>query len=618
MCGLVGYFDPSGRTVTPAEVIASMLGTLVHRGPDSSGTFAEESVALAFRRLEINDPAGGGQPMFGEDEQTVVVCNGEVFNHRELRRTLEQQGHRFSSGSDVEVLLHGFESSGESVVKELDGQFSFAVYDRRQRRLVLGRDRVGITPLYYAVERGVVVFASEVKALLRHPLVRREVDPAGLSQFLSLPGLVSPMTMFEGVHSLPPGHLLVVDESGIRLVEYWDLDYPQAAEYEHARHDAPERALHDELLASVDQRMRSDVECAFYLSGGLDSSLVVGMATALGKARTRTFSVDFDVEDLSERFFQQLVARAAASRHTEVRVTAAEVGASLRRVVWHSEMPLKESYNAASMALSASVRSHGLKAVQSGEGADELFAGYIGYQYDRHRASRGRGRELTPREQHRQLLWGSPHLLYDKDFIDLVELKRSLFSDCMLARVSPFDVAAEQVVDPARLAGRDLVHQRSYLDFKIRLPEHLLGAHGDRMALANGVEVRYPFLGNSVLEAARTLAPDLKLNGFTGKHVLRRIARDYVDDRVIEREKFAFQAHDADLLMRAGSTVFDEYLHPARIAREGYFDPDTITVLRAQWADRAVERPAVMGTDHLMVALTFGMLLEAFDLPYLT
>lgn len=619
MCGLVGYFDASARTTTPPEVVASMLDTLVHRGPDSDGTFTEGSVALAFRRLEINDPQHGRQPLYGEDGQTIVVCNGEIFNHRDLRRDLQHRGHRFASGSDVEVLVHGYESAGEEIIEQLDGQFSLAIYDRRRRRLVLGRDRVGVTPLFYVVERGVVVFASEVKALLRHPLVRREVNPAGLSQFLSLPGLVSPMTMFDGVRSVPPGHYLVVDESGIRLVEYWDLDYPHAAEHQDPDRADQEQALHAELLASVERRTRSDVECAYYLSGGLDSSLVVGMAGALNERQIRTFSVDFDVEDLSERRFQRAVAEATGTRHTEVRVTAAAVSESLRRVVWHAEMPLKESYNAASLALSATVRAHGLKAAQSGEGADELFAGYIGYQYDRLRASRHRvqDRELTQREQHRQLLWGSPHLLYDKDFVDLVELKRSLFSDRMLARVSPFDLGAEQVVDPARLAGRDLVHQRSYLDFKIRLPEHLLGAHGDRMALANGVEVRYPFLGNGVIESARTTAPEAKLSGFTGKQILRRIARGYVDPRIIDREKFAFQAHDAELLMQADAAIFDEYLNPARIAREGYFNPDAITALRVGRADREGERPAVMGTDHLMVALTFGMLLETFELPYL-
>jgi asparagine synthase (glutamine-hydrolysing) len=638
MCGIAGYADMGMTRGADPRILARMAETMTHRGPDSDGFFLADHVGLAVRRLSIVDLRTGDQPIGNDDGTVVVCCNGEIFNHQELREELRAKGHRFHTSCDVEVLVHLYEDLGTGLVHRLNGQFSFAIYDRRRRRLVLARDHVGITPLHYAVADGTLIFGSEIKALLAHPASPREVDLTGLDQVLVLPGLVSPRTMFRGISSLPPGHLLVLEDGKLSTERYWDLDYPLAASgpaapgLEPADHLA---ALERALLRSVDLRMRADVPHAYYLSGGLDSSLIAAMASKLAQGSpVRTFSVVFPDDRMSEQPYQRLMARSLAAEHTEVPVTPDDLRAQLADAVWHCECPLKESYNVASLRLSRAVRQQGTKVVLTGEGADELFAGYVGYKFDKMRAARNaRPRPRRPErsqrrerperppseeERLRARLWGNPQLGYGRDLAGLGRIRRALYSPQLAARQDSFSCLDQPLVDITQMTGRHILHQRSYLDFKLRLADHLLGDHGDRVALANSVETRYPYLDLDVIDCARAIPPDLTLRDFEEKYMMKQVAGTYLPMEIVQREKFAFHAHASPELVRRDGAWVDHYLRPSRIRREGYFNPEYVGELRRKCADQDFDLDLLVEDDVLMVVITHGMFLEAFDMPGLS
>jgi asparagine synthase (glutamine-hydrolysing) len=385
MCGIAGYLDLRGDGRIDRETLAAMTSTLTHRGPDAAGFHVEPNIGLGFRRLRIVDLATGDQPLYNEDGSLVLICNGEIFNEPELRRELAGRGHVFRSQSDVEVLLHLYEEHGVQLLDRLNGQFAFALYDTRRQRLLLARDHFGVNPLYFATVDGLLLFASEIKALLRHPAVPRRIDLVGLDQILSLPGPVSPRTLFEGIASLQSGHYLCVEDRRADLRQYWDLDYPpdgdgagsDVAEERHVE------ALADALRTSVRRRLRADVPVGLFLSGGLDSSLIAALAmeTAPGAAG-RSFSVAFRDAEIDESRFQRLMARRLGTSHHEIVVDGEAIAARLRDMVYHCECPVKETYNTCALALAESVRAAGVTVVLAGEGSDELFGGYPGYRFD--------------------------------------------------------------------------------------------------------------------------------------------------------------------------------------------------------------------------------------------
>jgi asparagine synthase (glutamine-hydrolysing) len=304
--------------------------------------------------------------------------------------------------------------------------------------------------------------------------------------------------------------------------------------------------------------------------------------------------------------------------HTEVPVTSADLLTSLPDVVRHCECPLKESYNGASLRLSRAVREQGAKVVLTGEGADELFAGYVGYKFDQLRVAReDRSRPLSAEQRLRSRLWGNPHLAYGRDFAGVTRTRQALYSRELAAQLEAFSCLAQPLVDPARLVGRHILHQRSYLDFKLRLADHLLGDHGDRVALANSVETRYPFLDLGVIECAQGMPPDLALRDFEEKYVVKRLADGYLPTEIVNREKFAFQAQTSPDLLRQGGKLIDRYLNPDRIRREGYFNPQTVQALRHRYSDDDFGLDLLVEDDLLMVVITFGIFLETFDLPNL-
>lgn len=622
MCGFAGYIDlGGGGAPADRDVLARMTRRLVHRGPDSDGYFAEGGFGLGFRRLSIIDLDGGDQPIFNEDGSVVLACNGEIFNYRELHDELVERGHAFRTRSDVEVLLHLYEEEGTSFLNRVNGQFAFVIYDRARGRLFAARDQMGINPLYYARAGGVLIFASEVKAVLEHPLAPREVDLTGLDQVFSFPGLVSPRTMFKGVESLPCGHLLTVEGGAVSVAEYWDLDYPLAEDAHACESEEFYVGRLGELLErSVSYRLQADVPVGFYLSGGLDSSVIGAMIGRVSpNSRRHSFSIGFEAKEICEAPFRRLLSGVVDSEHHEIVFDWAEISRRFSDMIYHAECPVKESYNTCSMALSEAARRAGVSVVLTGEGADELFAGYVGYRFDRYgtRGASPSDLDALLEEELRERLWGDRDFFYETDQHALRETKRAIYSAGVNELYDEFDCLKHPLVNAARVRGRHPVHQRSYLDFKLRLCDHLVADHGDRMALANSVEARYPFLDLSLVEFAARVPPGLKLKGFTEKYILKRVAEGLVPRQIIEREKFGFHAPGSPYLLRQGIEWVDDMLSPERLRRQGYFDAEVVGRLRAAYSREGFKLNLPFESDLLMVVLSFNVFLDLFDLPSL-
>jgi len=621
MCGIAGYLDLRGERPPERQILLQMTDALRHRGPDSAGFFEDHHLGMGFRRLSIIDLDGGDQPLFNEDGNIVLLCNGEIYNYRELRADLASRGHRFRTQSDVEVIAHLYEEYGQEFLTRLNGQFAIALYDRKQRRLLLARDQFGICPVFYGIFSGVLIFASEIKAILRHPLARREVNLTGLDQVLTFPGPVSPTTLFKGVDSLPNGHYISVANGHPQVVEYWDLHYPELSEMQPRQPDGYYiEGLQDLLRSSVQYRLQADVPVGFYLSGGLDSSLIGALASrATPEARTNSFSIVFGDRAMCESKYQRLMARALGSDHHEVQIDVEQVVNGLPLAVYHSEAPLKETYNAASLALSRLVRDRGVKVILTGEGADELFAGYIGYRFDRFRSDVEEESVDDLIEADLQArVFGQPALFYDTHFAANRELKAELYSREMNDRFPEFESLESLPIARSRLAGRHPLHQRSYLDFKLKLADHLISDHGDRMSMANSVEGRYPFLDIRVVEFAKQIPADLKLNGYTEKFILKKIGKDLLPGEIVEREKFAWYAPGMVELLNARNERIWDLLSRERIGREGYFNPDAVDRLKSRYTETGFSLNLPYEPDPLITVATFGLFLEAFSMPSLS
>jgi len=614
MCGFVGCLDLYERRPTDEQALRAMTAMLAHRGPDSEGILIDAGFGVGFRRLAVVDLEGGDQPLFNEDRSIVLVCNGEVFNDSELAAQQLGDRHQLRTRSDCEVIVHLYEELGDRLLDHLNGQFAFALYDRRERRLLLARDPVGIAPLYYAVVDGFFIFASEIKAILRHPRVRAEVDPVGLDQVVCFPGPVSPRTMFAGIRSLPPGCALVCSAGEPNVTRYWDLDYPVGE-------TMPVRTVGDiveELTArfetAVRRRLRADVPVGVYLSGGLDSALVAAFMRRIQPgADIRSFSIAFDDPEASEQRYQRLMAQTIALDHHEIRFSDDDIHRRFQRMIYHAECPVKETYNTCVMALSEATRAAGIKVILGGEGADELFAGYPGYRFDAFAALADAPASLSDAEQRcRQRLWGNCDVGYERRYAAFAERRRALYSDALRDRLADGDALSERLIDPDRLKGRHPVHQRSYLDLKLRLADHLLSEHGDHMLMANAVEGRYPFLDRDVIEFARRIPPGLKLRNFEEKYVLKRMAKTLVPRAIVEREKFGFHAAASPSLLQSSAAWVEDLLCAERIRRDGYFRVDTIEALKARCREPGLRLDPRHDDDLLLVVMSFNVLLDTF------
>jgi asparagine synthase (glutamine-hydrolysing) len=602
MCGIAGILPRDGDGVN-SELLKAMIGMLAHRGPDDAGIHIEPGAGLAHARLSIIDLAGGHQPMTNEDSSLWITFNGEIFNYLELREELLNKGHRFATTCDTEVILHLFEEEGEDCVQRLNGQWAFAIWDRNRRRLFLSRDRMGVRPIFYTWAGRTFVFGSEIKALFAHPEVTRELDFRGLDEIFTYWCTVPPRTVFQGVHELPPGHSMFVENGAATVRRYWDLDYePDAAEVDAASEERYADQLLDLLVDATRIRLRADVPVGAYLSGGLDSTLTTALIKKFTNARLRSFSVQFDEAEFDESPFQREAVRFLDTDHQEVRCNSAQIGAVLPQVIWHTEKPILRTAPAPLFVLSKLVRDSGYKVVITGEGSDEILGGYDIFKEAKIR----RFWRAQPDSQMRPVLLRRlyPYLdniqnqpdAYRKAFFH-INVDRNLepfFSHIprwqLTARLKTFfsdAVRAESGADGCHSAIAELLPhdysswhhfcQAQYLETKYLLPGYILSSQGDRVAMAHSVEGRFPFLDHRVVEFASKLPVGLKMKVLNEKYLLRRCAKDLIPASVLNRRKQPYRAPEGtSLLAPAAREYVEDLLSPAQVERDGIFDAHAV------------------------------------------
>ena len=530
MCGIAGklVFDSSAR-VSRGDILR-MIAPIAHRGPDGRGVHLDGNIGLGHVRLSIIDLNTGAQPMSNEDETVWIVFNGEIYNFAALREQLQAKGHIFRSHSDTEVILHAYEEFGTDCVNELRGMFAFAIWDSKQRRLFVARDRIGIKPLYFCTTGQEFYFASELKAILTDPAVSREINLPAIRQFLSFHYLPGTETLFKNIHKLPPGHSLMVESGRVTQQRYWDLRFTRQR-WQMPFAEATEE-LHGLLAATVRDHMIADVPVGILSSGGVDSSAILNFAVQATDKKIKTFTVGFDGDQVvDERPYARLTAKRFGTEHFETSISADDFWNFLPAYVWHMEEPVCEPPAVALFYVSRLAREH-VKVVLSGEGGDEAFAGYPNYPnmlwLDRIRSRlgplarpTGAGAEVAGR------FFGNERFRrYGR------ALGRPLATQYFSRTSGPtgfFNASAENLFTPdflrhtasvsaaefigkltAALPDEPLLNQMLYVDSKTWLPDDLL-VKADKITMANSLELRVPLLDHKVLEFAATLPPDFKV-----------------------------------------------------------------------------------------------------------
>lgn len=633
MCGIAGLHHREPRPLD-GDVLRSMTRSLLHRGPDEEGYYLEPGIGMGQRRLSIIDLAGGRQPIHNEDQSVWTVFNGEIFNYLELRADLEKKGHRFYTHTDTEVIVHAYEEYGEDFTSHLNGQFAIAVWDVPKRRLTLARDRVGIRPLYYAETRdGTLAFASEMKALFRHPDLSAAIDPVGIGQIFTFWVNVPPRTVFQGVKELPPGHLLVASPEGIRVRPYWKLTFPDAGSYEDKPFEHWVEGLRHLLFDSTTLQLRADVPVAAYLSGGIDSSIISALVKKHHNHGLITFSVAFQDADYDERPYQKEMVDYLRTDHRMIEVGYADIGACFSDTVRFAEKPMIRTASAPLLLLARLVRRNGVKVVLTGEGADELFGGYNIFQEDiirrfwaRQPDSKWRPSLLSRlypefnKNSGAQAMWrmffkkgladtANPYYSHQIRWSNTAQIK-SLFTPEFRKAMGTEEEALEELsgyLDPDMPRWHPLARAQ-YLETVLFMSGYLLSSQGDRMMMGASIEGRFPFLDHRLVEFAATIPPRHKIRHLREKHVLREAFKDLIPDSIANRPKQPYRAPIFRSFLD-GHGLASEMLTPEATARCGFFDPAAVAQLVSKFRRNETSRASAR-EDMAMVGIVSTHLLH--------
>ncbi len=609
MCGICGVFDREAETKPDLSLIEEMNRALTHRGPDDDGTFFDRGVGLAVRRLSIIDVEGGHQPIHNEDSSIWIVFNGEIYNCRQLQALLEKLGHRFYTRTDTETIVHAYEEFGDECVKYLNGMFAFAIWDRPRRRLFVARDRFGIKPLYYTLVDKALVFASELKSILKHPAVERRIDFVAFNEYLSFEYVPSPRTIFKGIHRLEPGHVLVADDSGVDVKRYWDMSLAKSER----RPPVSWRDFKDQLLVklkqAVEKEMLSDVPVGVLLSGGIDSSAVAAMMAQIKPGAVKSFSIAFEEKSFDESRYARMVADKIGTEHHELTVTSSMMLDLVPKLMDFLDEPFGDSSIVPTYFLSRFTRET-VKVALGGDGGDEMFAGYptlqahrlieyyerwvpffmrasvvprlidalpvskdnISLDFKARRFISGRGVPVASRH-HRWLGSFTPEQKADLLVPELVQ-----------EEVDTYEVAYEH---QRRCDAAQTFNQILYMDTKLYLEGDIL-TKVDRASMANSLEVRVPLLNHRLTEWVAEVPRELKLHGLTSKSskfILKKAMEGILPNEVLTRKKKGFNVPVAYWLNTDLKELVQDQFAPAKLKREGFFNPDYVQKLLAQHAE---------------------------------
>ena len=594
MCGIAGAVDLRGSRTFPPTTLLAMCRALAHRGPDDEGFYRRPGIALGARRLAIVDLAGGGQPLSNEDGSVWVAFNGELFDHPTLLNELRARGHRLTTRCDTEVWVHLYEELGETIFEHVKGQFAVSLWDVNDRTLRLGRDRFGITPLYYTQADGWLLWSSEIKGLLASGMVAATPDARGVSNMFCLHAAAAERTCFEGIKAIPPGHFLEVRKGRVRLKRYWQLDFPDAGD--ELRVSDP-RPMVDELEAllrqSVRRRLRGDVPVATYLSGGVDSTLVTALAAQESGAPVRAYTIGLEGAGKDESGQAAESARHIGCDLVTRRIDRRAIADTYTRLVRAAELPVVDTSSACFIRLAEDVREDGYRVVLSGEGADEALAGYPFYQWQKlqafggnqlarvlHRVNEGGLLVLDDDGARRRepfRAFGGARTTRQRVYELLGRTRESLFSTHMwdlLRGHSPFQ---DLRLTNDRLSRWHPLNQSLYMDYCGQLQGGLVSIRADRAAMNASVEARPPFLDEDVVSFCARLHPSYKLRGMREKWVLRRVAERVLPRRVAWRRKHGFLTSFAKSFLQTDRPEWvDELLSPESLRATPYFDPDAV------------------------------------------
>ena len=584
MCGICGIYNGKSGEPVSGQLLEHMTGSISHRGPDDSGAYLDGPLGLGFARLSIIDLSGGHQPMTNETGDIWLVFNGEIWNYKELRKELIEKGHQFRTNSDTETIVHAYEEYGVDCVARLHGMFGFAIWDASRRRLLLARDRAGKKPLYYTRANGSFIFGSEIKALLHHPDVKRQADPQALADFLSVRYVPGPATLFANIYKVLPGHWLLYENDNIREECYWDYSFGQT---ERRPIEEYIQDIRQHVRRAIEERMIADVPVGAFLSGGVDSSIVTGTMSQLTNYPVQTFAVGFDVEGYSELPYARLVADHFRTEHHELVVKCSDLSEYWPLLTWHRDEPVSEPSDLGVYLVSKLARNY-VKVVLSGEGGDELFAGYPKYvvdwmaRYYHMLPTPVRDNVVMPlldqlpysmrklKTAARNLSQPAPQRWMSWFGIFNGQLKENILSESIKANI---DIDSSRVFRRwlAKNPQRDNLSSMLYLDTKIWLPDNLL-MKGDKMTMAASLEARMPLLDYQLTEYAASIPSKDKIRPFKAKYLFKRAYADFLPETILTRKKMGFNVPTGTWFREGQRNLITQLLLSERARDRGYLN----------------------------------------------
>ncbi len=604
MCGISGIYSLSGAAHISEQAIRRMISAGSHRGPDGSGIYLDDHIGLGHARLSIIDLSGGFQPIHNEDQSLWIIFNGEIFNYPEIRQTLLQKGHTFYTETDTEVILHLYEDEGTACLGSLNGQFAFAIWDTRKKTLFLARDRVGILPLHYAVEKGSLIFASEIKSIFAGDGVARSIDPIAMDQIFTFWTTLPGRTAFQDIHEIPAGHYMIAAEGKITLRKYWEIPFLSPQEQSAAPLKNLSARLGELIVDAVRIRLRADVPVGCYLSGGLDSSGITTIVRTQFNNDLRTFGIRFEERIFDESEYQRIMVETLKTAHSDFVATNRMIGSALGEVLWYCEKPILRTAPIPLYLLSRLVRQNNFKVVLTGEGADEIFGGYDIFREAKIRRfwAKQPGSKCRPsligklypdifqnNPRSKQLLQtffgGGLSNTDDPYFSHLVRWNntskiKTFYSETLRQRIGSYSCLEDLSGRlPRSYAKWDYLAKAQYLESSLFLSNYLLSSQGDRVSMANAVEIRPPYLDHRILEFMGSVPSKMKIKGLCEKHILKEVFRGQVPDSILMRPKHPYRAPIKESLFSEMGPLIERYLSPQSLRDAGLFDWNKTTML---------------------------------------
>ena len=596
MCGIAGIVNLKQHKPISSDALRKMVSIQKHRGPDETGAYIDDNIGLAHARLSIIDLKDGTQPIHNEDKSLWIIYNGEVFNYPELRQELIRRGHKFYTSSDTEVILHLYEDKGINCLKELNGQFAFAIWDSNNRTLFLARDRVGILPLYYTIQNQRLYFASEIKAIFTNKEIHRALDSESLDQVFTFWTTLPGKTVFNNIKELPPAHYMLISPNEIKYDKYWDLNFANNKETVNRLSADLVNEISELMMDAVRIRLRADVPVGTYLSGGIDSSALTETVKKNFNNELRSFGIRFENKDYDEGKFQNEMVDYLNINHSEIVTRNEDIGANLEEVLWHSEKPLLRTGPIPLYLLSKLVNQSGYKVVLTGEGADEVFGGYDIFKEAKIRDFWAKDPDSKLRPMLLARLY--PYIFKDNRLNQTIV---SFFKDGIDNPDDPFfshnirwkntskikNFFSEQIKNsngnynsysellkllPVNFFDWDVVTKAQFLEAMIFLSNYLLSSQGDRVAMANSVELRVPYLDHRVIELLAKVNSEIKINGLNEKYLLKQVFKNRLPSSILKRWKNPYRAPINKALLNNNLNLAKDYCSEDSLKRTGIFD----------------------------------------------